>query len=139
MQVACRVIGNDATVTMAGMGGVGSIFELNVAMPVMIDAFLESVTLLANVANVFVDKLLVGLEVNEGRCQELIEQSLMTITALAPEVGYEKCAALAKQAHREGKTIKATGRGAGAHARRAAGRADELRRHDAPHDTGLAQ
>lgn len=106
MQVCCRVIGNDATVTTAGLGGVGSIFELNVAMPVMIDAFLESVTLLSNVCNVFVDKLLVGLEVNEARCAELLEQSLMTITALAPEVGYDKCSALAKQAHREGKTIK---------------------------------
>ena len=106
MQVACRVIGNDATVTMAGMGGVGSIFELNVAMPVMIDAFLESVSLLANACNVFVDKLLSGLEVNEERCAELLDASLMTITALAPEVGYEKCAALAKQAHKEGKTIK---------------------------------
>ncbi|MEM8494881.1 MAG: class II fumarate hydratase [Planctomycetota bacterium] len=106
MQVACRVIGNDATVTTAGLGGVGSIFELNVAMPVMIDAFLESVELLANVSNVFVDKLLDGLEVNEERCTELLEASLMTITALAPEVGYDKCAALAKQAHKEGKTIK---------------------------------
>ncbi len=106
MQVACRVVGNDATVTMAGMGGVGSIFELNVAMPVMIDAFLESVKLLANVSNVFVDKLLEGLVVNEDRCAELNEQSLMTITALAPEVGYDKCSALAKQAHKEGKTIK---------------------------------
>ena len=106
MQVCCRVIGNDATVTMAGMGGVGSIFELNVAMPVMIDAFLESVTLLSNVCNVFVDKLLVGLEVNEARCAELLDASLMTITALAPEIGYDKCAALAKQAHKEGKTIK---------------------------------
>jgi fumarate hydratase class II len=106
MQVACRVIGNDATVTMAGMGGVGSIFELNVAMPVMIDAFLESVELLANVSNVFVDKLLTGLEVNEDRCTELLEASLMTITALAPEIGYDKCSALAKQAHKEGKTIK---------------------------------
>ncbi len=106
MQVACRVVGNDATVTMAGMGGVGSIFELNVAMPVMIDAFLESVSLLTNVSNVFVDKLLAGLEVNEDRCSELLDASLMTITALAPEVGYEKCAALAKQAHKENKTIK---------------------------------
>ncbi|MFN3167635.1 MAG: class II fumarate hydratase [Phycisphaeraceae bacterium] len=106
MQVCCRVIGNDATVTTAGMGGVGSIFELNVAMPVMIDAFLESVTLLSNVCNVFVDKLLVGLEVNEERCKELLDASLMTITALAPEIGYDKCAALAKQAHKEGKTIK---------------------------------
>jgi len=106
MQVACRVIGNDATVTMAGMGGVGSIFELNVAMPVMIDVFLESVSLLSNVCNVFVDKLLVGLEVDEKRCAELLESSLMTITALAPEIGYDKCSALAKQAHKEGKTIK---------------------------------
>jgi len=106
MQVACRVIGNDATVTMAGMGGVGSIFELNVAMPVMIDAFLESVSLLSNVSNVFVEKLLKDLEVNEDRCAELLDASLMTITALAPEIGYDKCSALAKQAHKEGKTIK---------------------------------
>ena len=106
MQVACRVVGNDATVTMAGMGGVGSLFELNVAMPVMIDAFLESVSLLANVSEVFVDKLLVGLTVNEDRCRELVERSLMTITALAPEIGYDKCAALAQQAHEQGKTIK---------------------------------
>jgi fumarate hydratase class II len=106
MQVCCRVIGNDATVTTAGLGGVGSIFELNVAMPVMIDAFLESVTLLSNVCNVFVDKLLVGLEVNEERCKELLDASLMTITALAPEIGYDKCSELAKQAHKEGKTIK---------------------------------
>jgi len=106
MQVACRVIGNDAAVTTAGLGGVGSIFELNVAMPVMIDSFLESVSLLANVSSVFVDKLLDGLEVNEERCTELLEASLMTITALAPEVGYDKCSALAKQAHKEGKTIK---------------------------------
>ncbi|MEM8875921.1 MAG: class II fumarate hydratase [Planctomycetota bacterium] len=106
MQVCCRVIGNDATVTTAALGGVGSIFELNVAMPVMIDAFLESVTLLTNVSHVFVDKLLDGLEVNEARCRELLEASLMTITALAPEIGYDKCSALAKQAHAEGKTIK---------------------------------
>ena len=106
VQVACRVIGNDAAVTMAGMGGVGSIFELNVAMPVMIDAFLESASLLTNVSNVFVDKLLTDLEVNEARTAELLDASLMTITALAPEIGYEKCAALAKQAHQENKTIK---------------------------------
>ncbi len=106
IQVACRVVGNDATVTMAGLGGVGSIFELNVAMPVMIDAFLESVSLLANVAEVFVNKLLAGLEVNEARCRELLDASLMTITALAPEIGYDKCSALAKQALKENKTIR---------------------------------
>ncbi len=106
MQVVCRVVGNDATVTMAGMGGVGSIFELNVAMPVMIDAFLESVTLLSNVCDVFVDKLLVGLEVNEERCKELIDQSLMLVTALNPLIGYDEAAKVAKQAHAEGKTIR---------------------------------
>jgi len=106
MQVACRVVGNDATVTTASMGGIGSIFELNVAMPVMIDAFLESTKLLANVSNVVVDKLLTGLTVNEQRCAELIEQSLMTITSLAPKIGYEKAAKLAKQALAEGKTIR---------------------------------
>ena len=106
IQVACRVIGNDATVTTAGLGGVGSIFELNVAMPVMIDAFVESITLLANVCDIFVDKLLVGLEVNEQRCRDLIDQSLMMVTSLAPELGYDKAAKLAKQAFDEGKTIR---------------------------------
>jgi fumarate hydratase class II len=106
VQVVCRVIGNDAVVTTAGLGGIGSLFELNVAMPVMIDAFLESVKLLANVSNVFVDKLLRGLEVNADRCRELIEQSLMMVTSLAPKIGYEQAAALAKEAFQSGKTIR---------------------------------
>lgn len=106
MQVACRVVGNDATVTMAGLGGIGSLFELNVAMPVMIDAFLESVKLLANASNVFVDKLLTGLEVNEERCKELIDQSLMMVTSLAPLVGYEQAATLAKDAFKLNTTIR---------------------------------
>ena len=106
IQVACRVIGNDATVTTAGLGGVGSLFELNVAMPVMIHAVMESLDLLANVSNVLVDKLLVGLEVNEERCRALIDQSLMMVTSLAPVLGYETCAKLAKQAFAEGKTIR---------------------------------
>ena len=58
VQVACRVVGNDATIATAAFGGVGSIFELNMSMPVIIDAFIESAVLLANVSNVFVDKLL---------------------------------------------------------------------------------
>ncbi len=106
VQVACRVIGNDAVVTTAGLGGVGSLFELNVAMPVMIDAFLESVKLLANVTNVMVDRLLSGLVVNEERCRQLIEQSLMMVTSLAPTIGYEKAAAFAKEAFESGKTIR---------------------------------
>jgi fumarate hydratase class II len=98
IQVACRVIGNDMTVTTAGLGGIGSLFELNVAMPVMIDAFLESVKLLANSSNVFVDKLLTGLE--------LIDQSLMMVTSLAPLVGYEQSATLAKDAFKLNTTIR---------------------------------
>ena len=106
MQVACRVLGNDTVVTTSALGGIGSLFELNVAMPVMIDAFMESAKLLANVSNVFVDKLLVGLEVNEDRCRDLIDQSLMMVTSLAPKIGYEQSAAMAKDAFKSGKTIR---------------------------------
>jgi fumarate hydratase class II len=106
IQVACRVLGNDTVVTTAALGGVGSLFELNVAMPVMIDAFMESAKLLANVSNVFVDKLLKGLEVNEERCRQLIDQSLMMVTSLAPKIGYEQAAAMAKEAFKSGKTIR---------------------------------
>ena len=106
MQVACRVIGNDAVVTTAGLGGVGSLFELNVAMPVMIDAFWNRSSCWPTSSNVFVDKLLAGLEVNEDRCRELIDQSLMMVTSLAPKIGYEQAAALAKEAFKSGKTIR---------------------------------
>jgi fumarate hydratase class II len=58
------------------------------------------------VTNVFVDKLLTGLEVNEERCRQLIEQSLMMVTSLAPKIGYEKAATLAKEAFDSGKTIR---------------------------------
>jgi fumarate hydratase class II len=75
-------------------------------MPVMIDAFMESVKLLANATNVFVDKLLVDLQVNADRCRSLIDQSLMMVTSLAPDLGYENCAKLAKQAFAENKTIR---------------------------------
>jgi fumarate hydratase, class II len=106
MQVVCRVVGNDAVVTTAALGGIGSLFELNVAMPVMIDAFLESVKLLANVTNVVVNKLLTGLVVNEDRCRQLIDQSLMMVTSLAPTIGYERAAIFAKDALESGQTIR---------------------------------
>jgi fumarate hydratase class II len=106
IQVVCRVIGNDAVVTTSALGGVGSLFELNVAMPVMIDAFLESVKLLTNVTNILVNKLLQGLAVNEERCRQLIDQSLMMVTSLAPKIGYEKAATLAKEAFDSSKTIR---------------------------------
>ena len=106
IQVACQVAGNDATIALANFGGVGSLMELNVAMPVMADRMLDSIHLLARVSNVFVDKLLSGLEVNRERCEALLEQSLMLVTSLAPEIGYEKAAKLAKEAFESGKTIR---------------------------------
>jgi fumarate hydratase class II len=113
IQVAVRVIANDAAVTYSGFGGVGSIMELNVAMPVMADALLESITLLSNASKTFVDKLLLGLEVNVERCEALIDQSLMMATSLAPVIGYDAAAKLAKDAFAQGKTIRelATERG----------------------------
>ena len=106
IQAACRVVGNDATITMAATGGVGSICELNVAMPVIADAILESIDLLAASSNIFVDKLLTGLEVNPQRCAELVDQSLMMVTSLAPVLGYDAAAKLAKEAFDKGVTIR---------------------------------
>jgi fumarate hydratase class II len=106
VQVSCRVAANDQAITMGGFGGVGSIFELNVAMPMIADAMMESIDLLTNVSNVMVDKLLDGLQVNEKRCRNLIDQSLMMVTSLAPEIGYDKAAKIAKQAFEEDRTIR---------------------------------
>jgi fumarate hydratase class II len=106
IQVAIHVIGNDATIAYAGFGGVGSLMELNVAMPVMSDRMMDSIHLLTRACHVFVDKLLDGLEVNKERCEELIDQSLMMVTSLAPEIGYENAAKLAKEAFASGKTIR---------------------------------
>jgi fumarate hydratase class II len=106
IQTACRVVGNDATIVMAATGGVGSIFELNVAMPVIADSLLESIALLARAVGVFVDKLLTGLEVDRERCRELIERSLMMVTALAPVLGYDAAAALVKEAFTRDMTIR---------------------------------
>ncbi len=104
--VCCRVIGNDTTVTVAGMGGVGGLLDLHVAMPVMAEALLESISLLANACEVFTDKCIKGLEADTRRCAELIEGSLAMCTSLVPAIGYDKSAALAKDAFKEGKTVR---------------------------------
>jgi fumarate hydratase class II len=103
LQVAMRVMGNDTATTAAGASGV---FELNVAIPVMADALLESLHLLSNGCNVFVEKCLNGIEADRERCGELIEKSLMLCTALAPVIGYDQAAAVAKKAHAERKTVR---------------------------------
>jgi fumarate hydratase class II len=116
--VVARVIGNDATVAF---GQTGSLLELNVMLPVTAVAILESITLLAASARNFRVRLVEGLQATE-RGPQLVEQGLMLATALAPEIGYDAAAALAKEALRSGRTIRelATERGI------AAERLDEL-------------
>jgi len=103
IQVAMRVMGNDVTVTAGGASGV---FELNVAIPVIADALLESIHLLSNGCNNFVARCVDTLEADEDRCAELIEKSLMLCTPLAPAIGYDRAAAIAKRAHAERKTVR---------------------------------
>ncbi|QIN77878.1 aspartate ammonia-lyase [Rubrobacter marinus] len=104
--VSAQVIGNDATIALAG--GSGN-FELNVMMPVIAHNLLQSIALLATTADNFTDQLVAGLEATE-RGPELVENGLMLATALAPEVGYDKAADLAKKAYKENKTIREVAR-----------------------------
>ncbi len=106
VMVCCRVIGNDAAVTTGGLGGVGSLLDLNVAMPMMGASTLESIGLLAGACNMMTDNLLAGLEPDEERCKSLIEGSLAMCTSLAPVIGYDRAAALAKEAFASGKTVR---------------------------------
>jgi len=104
---AAQVMGNHTTITV---GGLGSHFELNVMMPVMAYALLQSVKLLANSSRVLADKCVAGITANEGRIRELLEGNLMLATALAPAIGYDEAASIAKQAFAEGKTAREVAR-----------------------------
>lgn len=106
IQVACQVVGCDAAIAAGATGGVGSILELNVAMPMMAWNLLTSIRLLANAATAFAKKCVDGLEANRPRCAELIEQSLAMVTVLAPKIGYDAAAQIAKAAFAEGKTVR---------------------------------
>ncbi len=105
-QVCCQGVGNDAAITMGGLGGVGSLLELNVAMPMMATNLLDSIRLLTNAMHVFTDKLLDDLKPDEARCAELIEGSLAMCTSLVPVIGYDAAAAIAKKAFAQGKTVR---------------------------------
>jgi fumarate hydratase class II len=109
LQVCARVIGNDTTITFAG-SGLGSTFELNVMMPVMAYAMLESIELLARAAEVFADRTVAGLQANRERCEELVEQSLAMCTSLAPLIGYDQAADIAKESFKTGKTVREVAR-----------------------------
>jgi fumarate hydratase class II len=128
--VVARVIGNDATVAF---GQTGSLLELNVMMPVTAVALLESIDLLAASARNFADRCVSGITAT-GRGPALIEQGLMLATALAPEIGYDAAAALAKDAFKSGRTIRELALERGI----AAERLDELLNPAAMTEPGMA-
>ena len=101
--VCAQVMGNDTTITVSGSMGN---FELNVFKPVMINAFLQSATLLADACNSFNDRCVVGIEPNKEQIEKHLENSLMLVTALNSHIGYEKSAQIAKKAYDDNTTLK---------------------------------
>src|SRR3954453_24114002 len=105
VQVDAQGIGNDATIAFAA-SGLGSTFELNVMMPVIAYNLLQSIELLATASRVFADRTAAGIEANRERCESLVEQSLAMCTSLAPIIGYDKAAEVAKESFKTGKTVR---------------------------------
>jgi fumarate hydratase class II len=103
LQVAVQVMGNDLAVALGGQAG---ILELNVMLPVICRNLLESIELLKNGIANFTERCLKGLAANKARCRELVEESLALCTALAPEIGYDRAAKLARAAYESGKTVR---------------------------------
>ena len=101
--VCCQVFGNHVAVTTAGSQGH---FELNVFKPVLAYDMLQSIRLMADAARSFTDHCVVGIVANQGRIRELMERSLMLVTALAPAIGYDRAAQIAKRAHANGTTLR---------------------------------
>ena len=106
VQVACQVLGCDAAIAAGATGGVGSILDLNVAVPMIAANLLTSIRLLTAAARTFQAKCVAGLSADERRCRDLLEQSLAMVTALAPAIGYDAAAEIARQASAAGKTIR---------------------------------
>ncbi|MDD5262832.1 MAG: class II fumarate hydratase [Methylacidiphilales bacterium] len=103
LMVCAQVIGNDASITLGGLYGN---FELNVMMPLIGHNLLQSIELLAQGSRVFARRCVAGLAADREHCESMIEQSLAMVTVLAPVIGYEKAAALAKKAYLEGRSIR---------------------------------
>jgi fumarate hydratase class II len=101
--VCTQVFGNDVAITVAGSQGN---FELNVFKPVMISNFLHSVRILADACRNFARFCVDGLKANRERIADLVNRSLMLVTALTPKIGYDKAAEIAKKAHHDGTTLK---------------------------------
>jgi fumarate hydratase class II len=102
--LCAQVLGNDVAI---GVGAASGNFELNVFKPMLIHNYLQSVRLLADGCASFEEHCARGIQPNEARIRELVERSLMLVTALAPHIGYDRAAEIAKKAHKEGGTLKA--------------------------------
>jgi len=103
LMAAAQVVGNDATIALGGLSGN---FELNVMMPVIAYNLLQSIEILANVSTLLAERCVEGIEANEERCREMVEKSLAMCTSLAPKIGYDQAAAIAKEAFASGKTVR---------------------------------
>ncbi len=103
VQVAAQVIGNDTAITQGGQGG---FFELNTMLPLIAHNLLQSIDLLASAASLLAAKCVDGIEANRERCRANVEQSLALVTYLVPAIGYDRAAAVSKEAHATGKTIR---------------------------------
>jgi fumarate hydratase class II len=103
LMVSAQVMGNDFTISLGGMAGN---FELNVMMPVIAYNLLQSIEILAQASQMLADKCVAGLEPDRERCREMVEKSLAMVTALAPKIGYDEAAALAKEAFETGRTVR---------------------------------
>jgi fumarate hydratase class II len=101
--VSAQVMGNDVAINIGGQGGN---FELNVYLPVMAHNLLQSATILANGAVAFTDRCIVGLEANEEICVQSVERNLAICTSLAPAIGYDKAAAISKEAFKTNQTVR---------------------------------
>jgi len=103
LMVCAQVLGNDVTVSIGGMAGN---FELNVMMPVIAHNLLQSIELLANASRLLAERCVDGIEANVERCAELVEKSLAMVTSLAPKIGYDRAAEIAKESFRTGRTVR---------------------------------
>ncbi|HXK60766.1 MAG TPA: class II fumarate hydratase [Acidobacteriota bacterium] len=101
--VAAQVIGNDLTITIGAQSGN---FELNVMMPVIAYNLLQSIGLLSNASVVLAEKCVDGIRADKQRCEQMIERSLAMVTALAPKIGYDRAAEIAKEAFNSGRTVR---------------------------------
>ncbi len=103
LMVAAQVAGNDVTITLGGMGGN---FELNVMMPVIAYNLLQSIEILANGSRLLAERCVEGIEADRERARAMVENSLAMCTSLAPKIGYDNAAAIAKEAYASGRTVR---------------------------------